>query len=163
VWEDSPDDHADAGALWSPNGKTIVWHHNITPGAFDRAASFGVGRASLGEDGKWTARVPRQTETFVTPVAWADDSRVLLCARIHESRRGASPATLLLKDAQLQPVKVLFGLPRWRRSPEPWCYGRPGDWGAVPADALLSPPDVPGFRRPGGAAPPKGRRRPLTP
>lgn len=86
LWSDLPDDHKDARALWSPDGKTIAWHHNFTAGSFAKPMYFGVGIARLGPDGKWTCRLQPNDKTFVTPLAWAPNGRLLLCA---DSRRPA--------------------------------------------------------------------------
>jgi len=149
VWSDLPDDRKDARALWSPDGKSIAWHHNFTAGSLTLPMHYGVGMARLGPDGQWTHRFQLNEKTFITPLAWAPHGRYLLCARIHNGPTTRIPgASLFLVDEQLQPVRVLFELEACYWQPPQRDFGRLADWAVLPADAALPPDDKPALPAP---------------
>jgi len=84
-------DCTDGRALWSPNGKQIAWHHNFAPASPDGGSviHYGVGMATLEQGGVWEARLQADQMSFVTPLAWSPDGKMLLCARIRAA--GSAP------------------------------------------------------------------------
>ena len=149
VWEDPGDNYADARALWSPDGERIAWQHHFTRddpgrGEGDQVVHHGVGLARLGDDGKWVPQLQEEEDGFVVPIAWSEDSNVLLCARLHDTQAAECEAQLFLMGRQLRPVRSLFKLDtRWRQTP-PWVYCGLGDWALVPGDAPLPASEGPG-------------------
>jgi hypothetical protein len=147
VWEDGPGGGTDFGAIWSPEGSRIAWRHYATSGTTDRTIRCTVGHARLGADGEWSAEVDRVGDAFILPLAWAPDGNALLCARIDDSRRRLPRATLLLFDADLQPIRKLFDVAQWWRVPPSWDGSRLADWTVLPPDAPLPVREQPPPRR----------------
>ena len=147
VWEDGPDGGMDLGADWSPDGKRMAWRHYPPPGGPYKAVRGAVGYARLGPQGQWSPDVQREVDAVILPLAWAPDSRVLLCARIDDSRRRHPRAVLFLMDAKFRPVRKLFPLDQWWRLPPAWDGGRLADWRVLASDAPLP---IRGRRRPPG-------------
>jgi VCBS repeat-containing protein len=149
IWEDADNDYADARAVWSPDGQRIAWLHSFVPGDLPRGTeetiTFGIGMASK-VDGNWTSRLQDPPDTCIAPVAWAQDSRVLLCARLHDGRETFGVASLFLMDCDFQPFRYLFELrAHWQQWGPRWSLCRLGDWALLPEDAPL--PAKGSFRR----------------
>ena len=137
IWEDDPDDRKDGRALWSPDGRRIAWHHSFTRGAFEKTVCFGVGLARLDDQGRWIAQLQPGRETFITPLAFSPDGRYLLCARLKQTRRRVSGATLLLMDDQFHGTRELFEMEAFPWQPGQRDLGRLADWAEVPEDVKL--------------------------
>lgn len=125
LWEDPSGDHKDARPLWSPDGKTIAWHHSFAAGTSAKVNYCGVGLARLGTDGKWSVRFQPDQQGFVTPLAWSPDGRCLLCARLDPQ---TSRSKLFLMDDQFRTTGELLALdsPGWQ--PDKRDFGRLADW-----------------------------------
>jgi Tol biopolymer transport system component len=140
IWSDPHDDHKDSRALWSPDGRRIAWHHNLTAGSSSDPLRFGVGLARPGSNGEWTAELQPPDDPWVAPLAWSPRGDWLLCARIHSPELRASSATLFCLDDRFQTAQVLFEL-----EPSFWVaahrdLARLADWALVPDDAAPSRP-----------------------
>jgi len=125
VWEDPDDDHRDARAIWSPDGKRIAWQHDFERGC-------GVGLARLRSGGEWTAQLQPEVTVPIMPVAWTPDSQYLLCARVRQGSGKTPSATLFLMDQRFETVKELFDVDVWWQQHS----GRLADWAILSTDAL---------------------------
>lgn len=125
IWEDPDDDHRDARAIWSPDGKRIAWQHDFERGC-------GVGLARLRSGGEWTAELQPEVTVPIMPVAWTPDSQYLLCARVRQGSGKTPSATLFLMDQRFETVKELFDVDVWWQQHS----GRLADWAILPTDAL---------------------------
>lgn len=132
IWEDPDDDHRDARAIWSPDGKRIAWQHDFERGC-------GVGLARLRSGGEWAAQLQPEVTVPIMPVAWTPDSQYLLCARVRQGSGKTPSATLFLMDQQFEAVRELFDVDVWWQQHS----GRLADWAILPTDALAPSRDGP--------------------
>jgi len=128
VWEDPDDDHRDARAIWSPDGKRIAWQHDFERGC-------GVGLARLRSGGEWTAQLQPEVTVPIMPVAWTPDSQYLLCARVRQGSGKTPSATLFLMDQRFEAVRELFEVDVWWQQHS----GRLADWAILPTEVIAPP------------------------
>jgi hypothetical protein len=134
VWEDVPDQYKDARPLWSPDGRSIAWHRNLTPGGMADVIHYGVARARMEDEGGWRVELPGAKDGFLTPLAFAPAGNRLLCARLTSD---GSLVTLVLLDEQCRVVRELFELRIAGWQPERRDFARLADWAVVPEDVRL--------------------------
>jgi Tol biopolymer transport system component len=140
LWEDDPDDRKDSRPLWSPDGKSIAWHHNYTRGAMSKTVYFGVGLARRDGEKGWRSELQPSREPRVTPLAWSPDSSGLLCARFSPE---TTQVELFIMDGRFQVQRELFGLdvPGWQPGQRDLArlrdFGRLADWARIPGEIVL--------------------------
>ncbi|MBC8874339.1 MAG: serine/threonine-protein kinase [Planctomycetes bacterium] len=132
LWEDPDDDHRDARAIWSPDGKRIAWQHDFERGC-------GVGLARLRSGGEWTTQLQPEVTVPIMPVAWTPDSQYLLCARVRQGSGKTPSATLFLMDQRFEAVRELFDVDVWWQQHS----GRLADWAILPTEAIAPARDEP--------------------
>jgi hypothetical protein len=69
-------------------------------------------------------------------LVWAPRDGWLLCLRLHDARRRASPATLCCLHVQQETTRDLFDLESGIVQPGQRDLGRLADWAVVPDDAV---------------------------